>query len=178
MMDWYQAEFTVQAEEKYEDGDEIPEDKKIGDVKTKELIDKDSISLPSGKKVGDSITHTKNGTEYTAKIIQEGDNKHVKCKVSDTAESTRVYGVFADWDNDDDTVNDMYVTAVGTHVVRVHKDQTIAAGDLLTSNGDGTAKKQDDDIIRSKTLGKALTNIKQETYSDGSYTVPCALYCG
>ena len=24
----------------------------------------------------------------------------------------------------------------------------------------------------------ALTNIKQETYDDDSYTVPCALYCG
>ena len=44
--------------------------------------------------------------------------------------------------------------------------------------GDGTAKKQSDGIIRSKTIGKVLTNIKQETYSDGSYTVPCALYCG
>jgi len=57
-------------------------------------------------------------------------------------------------------------------------DVTVSAGDLLTSNGDGTAKVQDDDIIRSKTIGKVLTNIKQETYSDGSYTVPCALYCG
>ena len=86
--------------------------------------------------------------------------------------------MFADWDNDDDTVNDMYVTAVGTHVVRINKDVTVQAGDLLSSNGDGTAKVQDDDIIRSKTIGKVLTNIKQETYDDGSYTVPCALYCG
>ena len=101
-----------------------------------------------------------------------------KCKISDTADSKRVYGVYADWDNDDDTVNDMYVTAVGTHVVRINKDVTVSAGDLLSSNGDGTAKVQDDDIIRSKTIGKVLTNIKQETYSDGSYTVPCALYCG
>ena len=82
------------------------------------------------------------------------------------------------WDADDDTVNDMYVTAVGTHVVRINKDVTVSAGDLLSSNGDGTAKVQDDDIIRSKTIGKVLTNLKQETYSDGSYTVPCALYCG
>ena len=34
------------------------------------------------------------------------------------------------------------------------------------------------DIIRSKTVAKVLANVKQETYSDGSYTVPCALYCG
>ena len=82
------------------------------------------------------------------------------------------------WDNEDDVVTDMYVASVGTHVVRINKDVTVTAGDLLASNGDGTAKVQDDDIIRSKTIGKVLTNIKQETYDDDSYTVPCALYCG
>jgi hypothetical protein len=163
MCDWYQAEFTV-----------------VDEVDEKEVnrTAKDSIALPNGKSVGDTITHTFEGKDYTAKIIKEEDNKHTKCKISDTADSKRVYGVYAAWDNDDDTVNDMYVTAVGTHVVRINKDVTVSAGDLLSSNGDGTAKVQDDDIIRSKTIGKVLTNIKQETYSDGSYTVPCALYCG
>ena len=155
MCDWYQAEFTV-------------------DLTTKKV----SIALPSGKSVGDTITQTYRGTDYSATIIKEKDNKHTKCKISDTADSKRVYGVFAAFDNDDDTVNDMYVTAVGTHVVRINKDITVSAGDLLASNGDGTAKVQDDDIIRSKTIGKVLTNIKQETYSDDSYTVPCALYSG
>jgi len=163
MMDWYQAKFTVADEE---------------NGKTINRTTKNYIALPNGKSVGDTITHTFEGKEYTAEIIKEPDNKHTKCKISDTEDSKRVYGVFANWDNDDDTVNDMYVTAVGTHVVRINKDVTVQAGDLLTSNGDGTAKVQDDDIIRSKTIGKVLTNIKQETYSDGSYTVPCALYCG
>ena len=72
----------------------------------------------------------------------------------------------------------MHVASLGAFIVRVHKDETVAIGDWLVSNGDGTAKVQDDDIIRSKTLGKVITNIKQETYADGSYTVPCALYCG
>ena len=161
MCDWYQITFTVPAT------DDTPEHNP-----------KISIALEDGQSVGDTITYNHDGTDYQATIIQEDDNKHTKCKISDTADSTRVYGVFADWDNDDDTVNDMYVTAVGTHVVRINKDVTVQAGDLLSSNGDGTAKVQDDDIIRSKTLGKVLTNIKQETYDDGSYTVPCALYCG
>jgi hypothetical protein len=162
MCDWYQAKFTIP---KTDDNDE--------------RIIKDSIALPEGKKVGDTISHTYEDVTYDdAVIIKEEDNKHTKCKISDTADSKRVYGVFADWDNDDDTVNDMYVTACGTHVVRINKDVTVQAGDLLSSNGDGTAKVQDDDIIRSKTIGKVLTNIKQETYDDGSYTVPCALYCG
>ena len=110
--------------------------------------------------------------------IKEDDEKHTKCQISDTEDSKRVYGVFMDWDNDDDSVNDMFVMAVGTGVVRISKDITVNAGDLLSSKGDGTAKVQDDDIVRSKTIGKVLTNIKQETYDDGSYTVPCALYCG
>ena len=161
MMDWYQLTFTVSAT------DDTPE-----------YSPKISIALEDGQSVGDTITYNHDGTDYQATIIQEDDNKHTKCKISDTADSKRVYGVFADWDNDDDTVNDMYVTAVGTHVVRVHSSVTVQAGDLLVSNGDGTAKVQDDDIIRSKTIGKVLTNIVQETYDDGSYTVPCALYCG
>ena len=161
MCDWYQAEFTVPA---------TGEDDAY--------VRNEPIGLPSGKSVGDTITYTYEGTDYTATIIKEGDEKHVKCKISDTADSKKVYGVHMAWDADDDTVNDMYVTAVGTHVVRINKDVTVSAGDLLSSNGDGTAKVQDDDIIRSKTIGKVLTNLKQETYSDGSYTVPCALYCG
>jgi hypothetical protein len=159
MCDWYQARFEIQEE---------------GATRTV----RQSIALPSDASVGDTLTVTFEDNSYTATIIKEEDNKHTKCKISDTADSTRVYGVYSAWDNEDDTVNDMYVTAVGTHVVRVHSSATVTAGDLLVSNGDGTAKVQDDDIIRSKTIGKVLTNIKQETYDDGSYTVPCALYCG
>ena len=163
MCDWYQAEFTLE---------EATKD-------TPEIKEKISIGLPNGKSVGDTISITHEGVTYDNAIIKkEDDDKHPKCKISDTADSKRVYGVYTAWDNDDDAVNDMYVTAVGTHVVRINKDVTVQAGDLLSSNGDGTAKVQDDDIIRSKTIGKVLTNIKQETYSDGSYTVPCALYCG
>ena len=115
---------------------------------------------------------------HLCEIIKEDDDKHTKCKISDTADSNSVYGVFCAWDSDDDTVNDMKVASLGTHVVRVNSSSTVSKGDLLVSNGDGTAKVQDDDIIRSKTIGKVLTNLKQETFSDGSYTVPCALYCG
>ena len=138
---------------------------------------REAITLPDGKSVGDAVTFTVDGVEHTGVYKKEDDVKHVKCKVSDTADCTNVYGVFLSWDTDDDNVNDMYVNAIGTSVVRVHKDQTVSKGDLLVSNGDGTAKKQSDGIIRSKTIGKVLTNIKQETYSDGSYLIPCALYC-
>ena len=49
-----------------------------------------------------------------------------------------------------------------------------SGGDLLESNGDGTAKVQSDDIIRSKTIGK-VTIGNSET---GVKLVSCVLYCG
>lgn len=162
MCDWYQVQFTVEPT----DG-------------TSSYVERVNIALPDGASIGDTISYTHEGITYDdAVIIDDEDDKHTKCKISDTEDSTRVYGVFMDWDNDDDAVNDMYVMAVGTGVVRVSSGETVNAGDLLSSKGDGTAKVQDDDIVRSKTIGKVLTNIKQETYDDGSYTVPCALYCG
>ena len=71
----------------------------------------------------------------------------------------------------------MNIAQVGTFIVRVNEDEVVEAGDLLVSNGDGTAKVQDDDIIRSKTVAKVNSTIKIETYADGSYTVPCTLHC-
>jgi hypothetical protein len=175
---WYQLEYTIPQVNYTKDDENIPSGKKIGDERYGSQPLVVSYDKPDNVNVGDKINYDHNGTTYEATVTKNGDVKHVQCKVSDTADCTNVYGVFLSWDNDDNSVNDMYVTAVGTNLVRVHKDQTIAAGDLLVSNGDGTAKKQDDDIIRSKTIGKVLTNIKQETYDDGSYTIPCALYCG
>ena len=176
MVDWYNVEFDKNI--LYADSDTIPDGKKVGDVKETITVQRQIGLLPDGKSVGDTTTYTDEEVEYTGKIVKQADEKHVKTKISDTVECTNVYGVFMSWDEDDDTVNDMNVASLGTMVVRIHKDQTVSKGDLITSNGDGTAKKQDDDIIRTKTIGKVLTNIKQETYSDGSYTVPCALYCG
>ena len=201
MMDWYQAVADV-AEVKYtsddpetkpvlceaghpevEDGTANIGDvrqaaqKNVGDVKSAAMKVKESITLPEGKSVGDAVTFTHGGIEYNGTYQKEADIKHVYSKISDTIDSTRVYGLFKGWDEDEDTVNDMYVAQVGTYVIRVHKDVTVAAGDLLVSNGDGTAKKQDDDIIRSKTVAKVNSNVKIETYSDGSYTVPCTLHC-
>jgi hypothetical protein len=137
-----------------------------------------SVALPEGKNVGDAVTFELEGTEYEGTYHKELDIKHVKSKISDTADSKKIYGLFHCWDGDDeDGINDFIVAQVGTYVIRVNKDVTVEAGDLLVSNGDGTAKLQDDDIIRSKTVAKVNSNVKIETYSDGSYTVPCSLHC-
>ena len=108
----------------------------------------------------------------------EQNERLPKSKVSDTAGSKKVYGVFMAWDNDWATTNDMYVTAVGAFICRVNGSVTVQEGDLLESNGDGTARVQADDIIRSSTIGKVTSTVKTHQYADGSYCVPTVLYCG
>ena len=160
MMDWYQVHFTIQEEGK----DDVQMEK--------------SYVLQEGESVGDVITYNHEGTDYQATIVKENDVKHSKAKISDTSESKAVYGVFVDWDNDDDTVNDMYVAQTGTFVVRLNSSvTTLNKGDLIQSNGDGTGKVQADDIIRASTVAKILSTTKIETYEDGSYIVPCSLHC-
>jgi hypothetical protein len=108
----------------------------------------------------------------------ENNERLPKSKISDTAGSKKVYGVFMAWDNDWTTTNDMYVTAVGAFICRVNGSVTVQEGDLLESNGDGTARVQADDIIRSSTIGKVTSTVKTHEYDDGSYCVPTVLYCG
>ena len=156
MVDWYYVEFIY------------GEDKDT---------QKESYALGEGENVGDTITYKYEGKDYQATIKKEGDVKHTQSKVSDTADAKNVYGVFMTWDNDDDTVNDMYVAQTGTFVIRIHKDETVSKGDLIQSKGDGTGKVQADDIMRSSTVAKVLSTTKIETYSDGSYIVPCSLHC-
>jgi len=108
----------------------------------------------------------------------EENERLPKAKISDTAGSKKVYGVFMAWDNDWTETNDMYVTAVGAFICRVNGAVTVQEGDLLESNGDGTARVQADDIIRSSTIGKVTSTVKTHEYDDGSYCVPTVLYCG
>jgi hypothetical protein len=105
------------------------------------------------------------------------DERLAKVKISDTIESKNVYGVFSNWDNTDD-YNDMYVAAVGAGFVRVNSSSIVSMGDLLQSNGDGTAKIQSDDIMRSSTIAKVTSTQKIETYPDGSYLIAATLHCG
>jgi hypothetical protein len=108
----------------------------------------------------------------------ENNERLPKSKISDVAGSKKVYGVFMAWDNDWSETNDMYVTAVGAFICRVNGSVTVQEGDLLESNGDGTARVQADDIIRSSTIGKVTSTVKTHQYADGSYCVPTVLYCG
>jgi hypothetical protein len=130
----------------YVDGDELPELASVGDEKT------------------------------PAKDAYTEDNEQLNCMaVSSVEGDTNVAGVFVNWDNDDDQFNDMNVAMTGDMVIRIAKGTTVARGDLLMSAGDGTAKPQDDDIVRSKTIAKVTSTNVSHTYDDGSYLVPCVL---
>jgi hypothetical protein len=101
-----------------------------------------------------------------------------KAKISDTAGSKAVYGVYFSLDSNPDTDDGILAAALGASWVRVNGSVTVQKGDLLESNGDGTARVQADDIIRSSTIGKVTSTVKTHEYDDGSYCVPTVLYCG
>jgi hypothetical protein len=104
------------------------------------------------------------------------DNEQLNCMaVSSVEGDPNVAGVFVNWDNDDDEFNDMNIAMTGDMVIRIASGTTVARGDLLMSAGDGTAKPQGDDIVRSKTIAKVTSTNVSHTYDDGSYLVPCVL---
>ena len=104
------------------------------------------------------------------------DNEQLnKTKVSDLEGDPNVAGVFVSTSFSEDGPLDFIIGMTGDMVIRIAQGTTVARGDLLMSAGDGTAKPQDDDIIRSKTIAKVTSTNVSETYADGSYCVPCVL---
>jgi len=157
----------------YVDGDDLP---RITDA----TYYTEDDTLPDGVSVGDEKTaavYAQVGDEKTpAKDAFTEDNEQLNCMaVSSVEGDTNVAGVFVNWDNDDDQFNDMNVAMTGDMVIRIASGTTVARGDLLISAGDGTAKPQDDDIVRSKTIAKVTSANVSHTYDDGSYLVPCVL---
>jgi hypothetical protein len=112
------------------------------------------------------------------------NNEQLNCMaVSSVEGDANVAGVFINWNEEElyddpygkSRVNDMNIAMTGDMVIRIASGTTIARGDLLMSAGDGTAKPQGDDIVRSKTIAKVISTNVSHTYSDGSYLVPCVL---
>ena len=138
----------------------------------------ESSGIPSDTPIGTVVSTI--DTIDTKTIIAEDGSKsqedradHPKIEVSSSVGDKAVYGVFARWrtieENED--VKAM-IASVGTGSVRV--TGACAKGDLLESNGDGTAKVQSDDIVRSKTIGKVTIG----NSSSSVKLVSCVLYCG
>ena len=129
-----------------------------------EVLWTDEEQLPDGVSVGDVKE-----SAYTE------DNEQLnKMAVSSVEGDANVAGVFVNWDDSDD-FNDMNVAMTGDMVIRIAQGTTVARGDLLMSAGDGTAKPQGDDIVRSKTIAKVTSTNVSHTYDDGTYLVPCVL---
>ena len=130
-------------------------------------------TLPEGKSVGD--VKIAKGTVRKEAYTEENQQLNMT-KISDTEGDKDVAGVFWTWDDEDDEiVNDFFVAMTGDMVIRVAASTTVARGDLLISAGDGTAKPQADDIIRSSTIAKIISTNHTATYADGSKAYPCVL---
>jgi len=179
---WHTVKYNSNQGLVYADGDTIPEGKSIGDTLPVNYVYQE-YDKPANKNIGDTVTisHGIPAKNYTGVIEAETNLNLPKCKVSDTSESKAVYGVFHKWDDNDDGTNwqnDMSVSSLGTYMIRIHKDETVAIGDYIQSKGDGTGKKQADDILRASTIGKVTSTEKVITHADDSYCVPCTLHCG
>jgi hypothetical protein len=99
-----------------------------------------------------------------------------KVKVSDIEGDVNVAGVFVNWTHDEQhNVDEINMAMTGDMIIRIAQGVTVVRGELLMSAGDGTAKPQGDDIVRSKTVAKVTSNHITCTYADGSYCVPCVL---
>jgi hypothetical protein len=125
---------------------------------------------------GTVMTNLDQMAEWTTDGVTEDNEQLNKMAVSSVEGDANVAGVFVNWDNDDDVyTNDMNVAMTGDMVIRIAQGTTVARGDLLMSAGDGTAKTQGDDIVRSKTIAKVTSTNVSHTYDDGTYLVPCVL---
>jgi hypothetical protein len=103
---------------------------------------------------------------------EEANEQLNKTKVSDVEGDPNVAGVFVSTSFSDDGPLDYFVAMTGDMIIRIAEGVTVQRGDLLMSAGDGTAKPQDDDIIRSKTIAKVTSTHVTCTYDDGSYCIP------
>ena len=161
MCEWRQVEFEYQflISEAVESQDAVYEIRT-----TKEYYDGDANT-------GDVIDWEYQGQTVQATVIVEDNEQLNRMKVSDVEGDANVAGVFVNWDEDDD----MNIAMTGDMVIRIAQGTTVQRGDLLMSAGDGTAKPQGDDIVRSKTIAKVTSTNVSHTYDDGSYLVPCVL---
>jgi len=132
----------------------------------------ESSGIATSTPVGTVVSTIDELDVYPVGTPKAGQNRadHAKVKVSDAVGDKRVYGVVQKFDAE--YYNKLQVASVGVGSVRV--TGACAGGDLLESNGDGTAKVQSDDIVRSKTIGK-VTIGNSDT---GVKLVSCVLYCG
>ena len=155
----------------------------------KSLVWTTTEDIPANGDVPAGTVTTKHSTPYlgdlplgstveedgvTKTVADDGNERLPMFKISDTVGDKTVYGAFQCWD----AVGDANISSLGAYPVRIAAGVTVQRGDLIESNGDGCGKVQADDTIRSSTVCKVTSNTVIDSYEDGSYTVPCVIYCG
>ena len=130
----------------------------------------ESSGIATNTPIGTVVSTIDELDTYPEGTPKEGQTRtdHAKVIVSNTEGDSAVYGVVSRFDEYDKVM----VASVGIGSVRV--TGACAKGDLLESNGDGTAKVQSDDVVRSKTIGKVTIG----NSSTDVKLVSCVLYCG
>jgi hypothetical protein len=149
----------------YEDWEEEEELKNGKVIKHKKRLVVDGINGGTGKGI----------------VTKKVNDQRMRSCVSKNKATKKVCGLFENWDDDNAYDNstgdkntwdyDYKVVTSGDFVVRV--TGPCEAGDLLMSNGDGTAIVQADDIIRSSTIAKVAKNVKGSPGVENSDLVPC-----
>tara|TARA_B110000902_G_scaffold144387_1_gene166527 strand:- start:236 stop:874 length:639 start_codon:yes stop_codon:yes gene_type:complete len=130
----------------------------------------ESSGIPANTPVGTVVSTIDELDVYDSSSLKSGQTRadHAKIKVSDSVGDSCVYGVLAEFTESGKAA----IASVGIGSVFV--TGACSKGDLLESNGDGTAKVQADDIIRSKTIGKVTIGDS----NTGVKLVASVLYCG
>ena len=130
----------------------------------------ESSGIPANTLVGTVVSTIDELDVYDSSSLKSGQTRanHAKIKVSDSVGDSCVYGVLAEFTESGKAA----IASVGIGSVFV--TGACSKGDLLESNGDGTAKVQADDIIRSKTIGKVTIGDS----NTGVKLVASVLYCG
>jgi hypothetical protein len=136
-----------------------------------------AIAKDESLKKGTILSNLDEMNVYTDAEGSPVENEQLnKVKVSDVEGDANVAGVFVNWDYDEaHQVDEINMAMTGDMIIRIAQGVVVQKGDLLMSAGDGTAKPQGDDIVRSKTVAKVTSNHVTCTYEDGSYCVPCVL---
>jgi hypothetical protein len=124
--------------------------------------------------VGSIIALEYNGQLVDATVELSANDQLNKICISDVVGDRNVAGVLDFIDSDGEPV----VAQTGDYLVRINAGVVVQRGDLLESSGNGCAKPQSDDIIRSKTVAKVNSTQVARIYPDGSYLVPCTLMAG
>lgn len=114
-------------------------------------------------------------------VTKENNEQLVRCKVSDTPGGVRILGIMECWDDepldehDDPWDYDLILAAVGDFPVRV--TGPVNGGDYLESAGDGTARRQAEQVFGPNTIAKAAMGFP-DAAEDEENLVPAQLLIG